>query len=82
MFLLTTGELPMAAADKLALVAFVRSGGGLIGFHSATDTFHHWPAYMDDDRRRVQPPPPPEHPAADRDRHPNPATHGLPGDLP
>ena len=45
MFLLTTGELPMNAADKRALVAFVRHGGGLIGFHSATDTFHHWPAY-------------------------------------
>jgi len=46
MFLLTTGELPMNAADKQALVAFVRRGGGLIGFHSATDTFHHWAAYQ------------------------------------
>ena len=45
MFLLTTGELPLNAADKRALVAFVRGGGGLIGFHSATDTFHHWAAY-------------------------------------
>jgi type 1 glutamine amidotransferase len=45
MFLLTSGELPMSAAEKRGLVAFVRDGGGLIGFHSATDTFHHWPAY-------------------------------------
>ncbi len=46
-FLLTTGELPMTPADKRALVAFVHRGGGLIGFHSATDTFHHWPGYVD-----------------------------------
>ena len=45
-FLLTTGELPMTTTDKRALVAFVRRGGGLVGFHSATDTFHHWPAYI------------------------------------
>ena len=45
MFLLTTGELPMNAADKRALVAFIRDGGGLIGFHSATDTFHDWATY-------------------------------------
>jgi type 1 glutamine amidotransferase len=45
MFLLTTGELPMTATDKHALVAFVRGGGGLIGVHSATDTFHHWVAF-------------------------------------
>lgn len=47
MFLLTTGELPMNAADKRALVAFVRGGGGLIGVHSATDTFHHWGAFKE-----------------------------------
>jgi type 1 glutamine amidotransferase len=47
MFLLTSGELPMDAADKRALVGFVRGGGGLIGFHSATDTFHHWAAYKE-----------------------------------
>ena len=45
-FLLTTGELPLNSTDKNALVRFVRSGGGLVGFHSATDTFHHWPAYI------------------------------------
>jgi uncharacterized protein len=44
-FLLTTGELPLSRSDKRALVAFVHNGGGLVGFHSATDTFHHWPGY-------------------------------------
>ncbi len=47
MFLLTTGDLPMNAADKRALVTFVRRGGGLIGVHSATDTFHHWAAFKE-----------------------------------
>jgi type 1 glutamine amidotransferase len=28
-------------------VAFVDRGGGLVGFHSATDTFHHWPDFID-----------------------------------
>ncbi len=46
MFLLTTGELPLSAAGKRALVSFVHDGGGLIGFHSATDTFHHWTGYI------------------------------------
>jgi type 1 glutamine amidotransferase len=34
------------AAGRRALHAFVDRGGGLVGFHSATDTFHHWPAYL------------------------------------
>jgi uncharacterized protein len=41
----TTGELPMNAAQKAALLDFVRSGGGFIGVHSATDTFYEWPDY-------------------------------------
>jgi uncharacterized protein len=41
----TTGELPMSDAQKGALLAFVRSGGGFIGVHSATDTFYLWPEY-------------------------------------
>jgi len=45
-FLLTTGELPLSDAGKRALLSFVDGGGGLVGFHSATDTFHHWPAYI------------------------------------
>lgn len=64
MFLLTTGELPMTAADKRALVAFVRNGGGLIGFHSATDTFHHWPGYI----RMI---------GAEFSHHPHPSTQKL-----
>ena len=45
-FLLTTGELPLSPGEKKALVAFVHGGGGLVGFHSATDTFHRWPGYI------------------------------------
>lgn len=45
-FLLTTGELPLSPAEKHALLTFVHDGGGLVGFHSATDTFHHWPGYI------------------------------------
>ena len=45
-FLLTTGELPFSRSQKHALLAFVHGGGGLVGFHSATDTFHHWPGYI------------------------------------
>ena len=44
-FLLTSGELPLSAAGRRALVGFVDRGGGFVGVHSATDTFHHWPAY-------------------------------------
>jgi len=43
----TTGELPMSAGEKTALLDFVRSGGGFIGVHSATDTFYTWPDYLD-----------------------------------
>jgi type 1 glutamine amidotransferase len=45
-FLLTTGDLPLSPAGKLELIRYVQRGGALIGFHSATDTFHHWPAYI------------------------------------
>jgi uncharacterized protein len=41
----TTGELPMSDAQKAALLAFVRSGRGFLGVHSATDTFYLWPEY-------------------------------------
>jgi uncharacterized protein len=43
----TSGELPMSGAEKTALLDFVRSGGGFIGVHSATDTFYSWPDYLD-----------------------------------
>jgi type 1 glutamine amidotransferase len=42
----TTGELPMSDAQKAALLAFVRSGRGFLGVHSATDTFYMWPEYQ------------------------------------
>ena len=42
----TTGELPMDAAQKAALLAWVRGGGAFVGVHSATDTFYEWPAYL------------------------------------
>ncbi len=35
----TTGELPMSADQKAALIAFVRDGGAFVGVHSAADTF-------------------------------------------
>src|SRR6516225_5291715 len=43
----TTGELPMSDVQKTALLDFVRSGGGFLGVHSATDTFYTWPDYLD-----------------------------------
>jgi type 1 glutamine amidotransferase len=42
----TTGELPMSEAQKAALTGFVRSGGGFLGVHSATDTFYQWSEYQ------------------------------------
>jgi type 1 glutamine amidotransferase len=39
----TSGELPVP--DRPALKRFVRRGGALIGTHSASDTFHSWPAF-------------------------------------
>jgi type 1 glutamine amidotransferase len=43
----TTGEIPMSAVQKAALLKFVRSGRGFLGVHSATDTFYAWPDYLD-----------------------------------
>lgn len=44
----TTGELPMDAEQKAALLSFVRDEGkGFIGVHSAADTFYQWPEYGD-----------------------------------
>jgi len=36
----TTGELPLSDVQKSDLLAFVRSGKGFGGSHSATDTFY------------------------------------------
>jgi hypothetical protein len=43
----TSGELPMSASQKMALLDFVRSGHGFLGVHSAADTFYTWPDYLD-----------------------------------
>jgi type 1 glutamine amidotransferase len=43
--LYTTGELPISDEQKAALLDFVGSGKGLVGIHSATDTFYKWPEY-------------------------------------
>ena len=32
---------------KQNLVDFVKQGGGLVGIHSATDTYHRWPEFID-----------------------------------
>jgi uncharacterized protein len=39
----TSGELPVS--DRQTLKRFVRRGGAFIGTHSASDTFHSWPAF-------------------------------------
>src|SRR5260370_2855145 len=47
-FLYTTGELPMTDEQKAALLAFVHDDGkGVVGGHSAIDTWYKWPAYGD-----------------------------------
>jgi type 1 glutamine amidotransferase len=40
----TTGDLPLP--DRDALIDFVKSGKGFVGTHSASDTFHGWPGYI------------------------------------
>jgi type 1 glutamine amidotransferase len=45
-FFYTTGELPLDASRKAALLSFIRDDGkGFLGAHSATDTFYKWPEY-------------------------------------
>jgi type 1 glutamine amidotransferase len=44
-FFYTTGELPLSDVQKSDLLAFIRSGKGFAGVHSATDTFYRWPEY-------------------------------------
>jgi len=41
----TTGELPMDASQKKAMLEWIRSGKGFLGIHNATDTFYQWPEY-------------------------------------
>lgn len=44
-FALTSGELPLSAEQRAAILAFVAGGGGFLGAHSATDTLYGWPEY-------------------------------------
>ena len=44
-FALTSGELPLSADQKSAIVSFVADGKGFLGTHSATDTLYEWPDY-------------------------------------
>jgi type 1 glutamine amidotransferase len=44
-FLLTTGEV-LDRTGQAALQAYVRGGGGFVGVHSAADTGHAWPWYL------------------------------------
>jgi uncharacterized protein len=46
-FFFTSGELALSDQQKRDLLAFVRSGKGFGGAHSATDTFYSWPEYGD-----------------------------------
>jgi type 1 glutamine amidotransferase len=41
----TTGDLPIP--DKDAFIAWIKSGKAFIGMHSASDTCHGWPAYIE-----------------------------------
>ena len=45
-FLHTTGEV-LDKPGQDALQAYIRGGGGFLGIHSAADTFHAWPWYLD-----------------------------------
>jgi len=45
-FLETTGEV-LDPAGQAALQAYLRGGGGFLGVHSAADTGHAWPWYLD-----------------------------------
>src|SRR5437868_1053040 len=45
MFVNTTGELPLP--DRGAFVQWVRDGGAFVGVHSAADTFHAFPEYLE-----------------------------------
>jgi uncharacterized protein len=45
-FLHTTGEV-LDAPGQEALQGYIRAGGGFLGIHSAADTGHAWPWYLD-----------------------------------
>jgi uncharacterized protein len=41
----TTGDLPLP--DNQAFIDWIKAGGGFVGMHSASDTFHHFAPYLD-----------------------------------
>lgn len=41
----TTGDLPIP--DKEAFLAWIKSGKGFVGMHSASDTFHNYPPFIE-----------------------------------
>ena len=44
-FASTTGDLPIP--DPQGLLDWIKAGHAFIGIHAASDTFHHWPAFID-----------------------------------
>src|ERR1051326_5936615 len=44
-FLSTTGDLPIP--DREGFLNWLKSGKAFIGIHSASDTFHHWPEFLE-----------------------------------
>jgi len=44
-FASTTGDLPIP--DKAGFLAWLKDGHAFIGIHSASDTFHGWPEYIE-----------------------------------
>jgi type 1 glutamine amidotransferase len=44
-FASTTGDLPIP--DPQGLLDWIKAGHAFIGIHAASDTFHHWPGYVD-----------------------------------
>jgi len=44
-FVSTTGDLPIP--DPQGLLDWIKAGHAFIGIHAASDTFHHWPAYIE-----------------------------------
>ena len=44
-FASTTGDMPIP--DPQGLLDWIKAGHAFIGIHAASDTFHHWPAYLE-----------------------------------
>lgn len=44
-FASTTGDLPLP--DPQGLLDWIKAGHAFIGIHAASDTFHHWPGYIE-----------------------------------